>query len=306
MCILSVPVSMPVYQLQLWEDSIPTRVHDDERLIAMWLHGKSENTRDAYFRDMLVFTAFVDKPLPRVGLEDLQAFSDSLTGYRPSTKARKLSSIKSLLAFGHRLGYLAVNVGAVVKAPPVKDTLAERILQEHDVREMIAAEPNRRNRLILDLLYKTGMRVSELCVLKWRDVRPRPSALQLTIFGKGGRTRVVLLPEKISIRLQAHREQSGRDDPVFQSASGGFLHRSQVYRIVRAAARRSGIDGPVSPHWLRHAHASHALDHGAPAHLVQQTLGHASLSTTGRYTHARPKDSSALYIPDRTDSKEIL
>jgi len=100
------------------------RVSDDERLIAMWLHGKSDNTRDAYYRDVLAFTDFVDAPLPRVGLEDLQAWIDSLAHYRPATRARKLSSVKSLLSFGHRMGYLEVNVGAVVKPAPIKDVLA--------------------------------------------------------------------------------------------------------------------------------------------------------------------------------------
>jgi integrase/recombinase XerD len=289
---------MKSFQLGLWEAPIPSRVHDDERLIAMWLHGKSDNTRDAYFRDVLLFTDFVDKPLPQVDLADLQAYVDSLSGYRPSTRARKLSSVKSLLSFGHRLGYLRVNVGAVVKPPPVKDTLAERILDEHDVAAIIRSEPNRRNQLMLDLLYKSGMRVSELCALTWRDVRDRRGSLQVTVFGKGGRTRVILLPPRLSTRLRAFRNVEEASRAVFQNAEGEPLHRSQVYRIVRSAARRCGLAESVSPHWFRHAHASHALDNGAPTHLVQQTLGHASLATTGRYTHARPKDSSALYVED--------
>jgi site-specific recombinase XerD len=74
------------------------------------------------------------------------------------------------------------------------------------------------------------------------------------------------------------------------------LDCSRILQIVREAARRAGIDAPVSPHWLRHAHASHALDHGAPLHLVQATLGHASVATTSRYLHARPDQSSAAYL----------
>lgn len=285
-------------QLALWEAPIPSRVHDDERLIAMWLHGKAENTQDAYFRDVLLFTEFVDKPLPQVGLGDVQAYADSIFGYKPSTRARKISSIKSLLGFGHRLGYLPVNVGAVVKAPAIKDTLAERILEERDVLSIIQAEPSLRNQLILDFLYKTGARVSELCALKWRDIVDRKALLQATVFGKGGRTRTILLPAGLSARMRSYRQNSSPESPVFQSAEGGALHRSQVYRIVRAAAQRCGLENSVSPHWFRHAHASHALDHGAPTHLVQQTLGHASLATTGRYAHARPTDSSSLYVSD--------
>ncbi|MGA7306956.1 MAG: tyrosine-type recombinase/integrase, partial [Rhodothermales bacterium] len=156
----------------------------------------------------------------------------------------------------------------------------------------------RRNQLMLDLLYKSGMRVSELCALTWRDVRDRRGSLQVTVFGKGGRTRVILLPARLSERLRAFRNVEEASRAVFQNAEGGPLHRSQVYRVVRSAARRCGLAESVSPHWFRHAHASHALDNGAPTHLVQQTLGHASLATTGRYTHARPKDSSALYVQD--------
>src|ERR1700680_491265 len=84
---------------------------------------------------------------------------------------------------------------------------------------------------------------------------------------------------------------------VFASRKGGgHLDRSQVLRIVQQAARRAGIRRKVSPHWFRHAHASHAMDRGAGIHLVQATLGHASITTTGKYLHARPKDSSARFL----------
>ena len=77
-----------------------------------------------------------------------------------------------------------------------------------------------------------------------------------------------------------------------------MLDVSQVRRIVYAAAKKAGLEQKVSPHWMRHAHASHALDRSAPIHLVQATLGHASVSTTGRYLHARPTESSSFYLPD--------
>lgn len=87
------------------------------------------------------------------------------------------------------------------------------------------------------------------------------------------------------------------DTPVFRSRQGGGLDPSQVHRIVKAAAKRAGLPATVSAHWLRHAHVSHALDRGAPVHLVQATVGHASLTTTSRYAHARPNDSSSRYLP---------
>ncbi|WP_430734229.1 tyrosine-type recombinase/integrase [Fodinisporobacter ferrooxydans] len=93
------------------------------------------------------------------------------------------------------------------------------------------------------------------------------------------------------------REEAELDDPIFVSRKKeGQLSPSQVHRIVKAAAKRAGLGDNVSAHWLRHAHASHSLDRGAPIHLVQSTLGHASVATTGRYLHARPTDSSARYL----------
>jgi integrase/recombinase XerD len=150
-------------------------------------------------------------------------------------------------------------------------------------------------------MYAAGLRVSEVCGLKWRDVQEREEgAGQINVYGKGGKTRVVLLSPETwveSFALKGSCGDGGADDPVFASRKGkGHLHPSQVKRIIQAAAERAGIDAPVSPHWLRHAHASHALDRGAPIHLVQATLGHASVATTGKYLHARLEDSSARYL----------
>ena len=122
-------------------------------------------------------------------------------------------------------------------------------------------------------------------------------ASKITVFGKGGKTRAVQLPESVSKLLSTIRGTAGDTDPVFRSRDhGSALSTMAVLRIVRQAANHAGIELPVSPHWLRHAHASHALDRGAPIHLVQATLGRASITTTGRYLHARPKDSSARFL----------
>jgi integrase/recombinase XerD len=117
-----------------------------------------------------------------------------------------------------------------------------------------------------------------------------------TVLGKGGKTRTVLLPGSVWKELQALCWGKRPGEPVFRSQKGGPLSTSQALRIVKKAARRAGFSERVSPHWLRHAHASHALDRGAPIHLVQATLGHSSVATTGRYLHARPTDSSARYL----------
>jgi integrase/recombinase XerD len=274
----------------------PRQVATDDQLVALWLHGRSPHTQRAYRRDSERFRTFVGKPLAMTTLGDLQAFADSLTG-KPSSRGRTLAAVKSLLAFGQRTGYLALNVGAALKLPPSRDTLAERILTETDVHRMLALEPDRRNQVLLRLLYIAGLRVSEIAGLVWRDLQPRTDGGQVTVFGKGSKTRTVLLPTSIWRELLRFRQHAALDAAVFGSRhGGGHLHPSSIERLVARAAVRAGLEAKVSPHWLRHSHATHALERGAPIHLVQATLGHASVATTGRYLHARPSDSSSRYL----------
>jgi len=121
---------------------------------------------------------------------------------------------------------------------------------------------------------------------------------QITVQGKGGKTRTILLPAALWKQLIQLRVDASINDPVFRSKNGKPLDRIRVYRIVKAAASRAGIQGDVSPHWLRQAHASHSLDRGAPLHLTQRTLGHSRIGTTERYLHVRPNDSSTMYLPE--------
>jgi integrase/recombinase XerD len=273
----------------------------DDQLVQIWLHGRSEHTIRAYGADVQRFYARAGKPLGAVTLSDLQDFANSLSDLASASRYRALSAVKSLLGFGHQIGYLPFDVGRALRLPAVRNRLAERILPEADLHRILSLEPNPRNRAILTLLYASGIRVSELCALSWRDLQPAGDGGQITVFGKGGKTRAVQLPQSVWKLLVALRPAEAKPDTaVFVSRKkkhGGRLKPLGILRIVRAAARRAGIDLPVSPHWFRHAHASHALDRGAPIHLVQATLGHASINTTGRYLHARPKDSSSRFLP---------
>ncbi len=276
--------------------AFPRQAETDEQLLRLWLHGRPATTTRAYVADIDRFRAFVGKPLGSVTVGDVQAFSDTLDGLSDASRARKLSAVKSLLSFGHRIGYLPFDVDRPVRLPRIKDTIAERILPEDTVLAMITLEPGQRNRALLRLLYGAGLRVSELCGLRWRDFQERDDSAQVTVFGKGGRTRHVLLSQGTWEVLSAIRGDAGEEAPVFVSRKGSPLSTSQAFRIVRAAARRAGVEKDVSPHWLRHCHGSHALDRGAAVHLVQATLGHSSVATTGRYLHARPTESSSKYL----------
>jgi integrase/recombinase XerD len=278
---------------------VAAAVDQDRRVVELWLHGRSRHTQRAYRRYATQFLAYVQKPLRTVALEDLQAFASSIDASKlqPGSRQRVLSAIKSLFGFAARLKYVPFDVAAPLRLPAVRATLADRILEPHDVACLIAAADTPRNRLMLHLLYVAGLRVSELAELRWRDMQPRRDGGQVTVLGKGGKTRTIRLDAQIWVTIEHARGTAPIDLPVFVSRRGGSLHTSQVLRIVKAAARRAGIDRPVSPHWLRHCHASHALEGGAPIDLVQRTLGHSNVATTTLYLHARPNESSSKFLP---------
>jgi integrase/recombinase XerD len=273
-----------------------TQADTDAQLIELWLHGRSTNTQAAYQNDIGKFFSLVGKPIREVTLRDFQNFADAIEG-AIGTKRRVTAAVKSLFSFALKLGYVRFSVAAAVRAPKAMDTLAERILPEAKIHEMIALTPEGRDRMLLRLLYATGGRVSEICATKWRHVQVNGDSGQITLFGKGGKTHAVVLPTSLWADFVAYRADADDDAPVFASRKGGgHLDRSQVLRIVQQAARRARIRRKVSPHWFRHAHASHAMDRGAAIHVVCATLAHSSIAITGRYLHAKPTESSAKFL----------
>lgn len=296
------PPSESVLHLADRAPSLPCWFIDDDAVIALWLHGRPLQTQRAYRANVERFRSVVCKPLGAVTLADLQGYADTLAAaaLAPATQKRLLAVLKSLFAFAHGSGYLPYNVARAIRLPAIRGRLAERIPSEDDVLVLLAAEPNPRNHALIRLLYTAGLRLAEACALCWRDLQPRGAEGQATVWGKGAKERTVLITAGTWQEILAlRRPTSGPDDPVFRSRQRRPLSPTQGWRIVKLAALRAGLERApaISPHWLRHAHASHALDRGAPVSLVRDSLGHASLVTTSRYTHARPGDGSGRYLP---------
>jgi len=290
-------------------DKRASQADDDIHLISLWLQGKSIHSQEAYSRDIAQFVDFVDLPLDKVKLEHFWEWVDHLKNCetQPATQVRKLAAVKSLFSFAHKIGFLQFNVGAAVNLPNIPDSLSERILSEDEVTKIFDQASSLRDLVLLKLFYASGARVSELTRLYWGAVLPRNNNHegQVTLLGKGNKTRNVLIPANVwsqLMKLKAESDSAEPNEPVLKSRKGGPLSRQQIWRIVRNAAKNAGLNQDVSPHWLRHAHASHALDHGAPIHLVKETLGHKSLTTTSKYTHARPSESSSNYLDIDDDS----
>lgn len=269
----------------------------DDMLVRMWLHGRQPNTALAYAADVRRFAAFCGKPLDRVTLADLQDWDAASPDASRATRARRAASVKSLLSFATKMGYLALNPGVALKVEKAQSTTAARILTQAEVARLIGAAIDDRRRALLMLLYVCGLRASEACDLRWRDMTGTDrKGGEARILGKGAKLRVVVVPPELWRELAALSPAARPDAPVIPARDGGPLDRAAVHRAVKSAARRAGVNGAASPHWLRHSHASHALDNGCKPHVLQASMGHASLATTTGYLHVKAGEGSASFI----------
>jgi site-specific recombinase XerD len=267
---------------------------DDQRVIDMWLYGRPDNTKRVYGRSICKFLQSIAPSTIRTcTLLQLQTYANELQ-VGNSSKSTMLSAVKSLLSFANKTGYVPVNIGTALIIPKTKEKLVEKILTEEEMTDLLVdiQRENPKHYVLLHLLYHCGLRINEALQLNWTDVKKRRDGGQVTVLGKGDKTRAVLLSTGMWKELQELHEKEG---PVFLNKKGERMTYIHAYKIVKKAGERVGLPS-ISPHWLRHAHASHALDRGAPISLVSATLGHADLKTTSKYVHARPEHSSSEYI----------
>ncbi|MGK7934979.1 MAG: tyrosine-type recombinase/integrase [Xenococcaceae cyanobacterium] len=275
-----------------------TNASCDRELILIWLGDKSDTTQVSYHSTVSKFIEFIAKPLAEVKLEDLQLWERGLKArFKPTTVANKVLVIKSLFSFAVKTGYLTLNVGSFLKTPKAKETIAERILDLEDVKSLIKyGVKNERDRLMLSLMYGCGLRVSEVINLTWNDFKKHGDGGKATVFGKGSKTRVVLIPDKLWQQIKEFEKYHRVNQYVFISRHHNKMDRSVVHRMIKRACKRVGIDERASAHWLRHSHASHSLEAGCNLRLLQQSLGHASVTTTERYLHISPDAGSSQFI----------
>jgi integrase/recombinase XerD len=229
---------------------------------------------------------------------------DGVRRYKESSIARALAAVRSFHRFCVEEGLLDDDPSGDVGAPRVPQGIP-KALTEAEVEALLNAVPGddprpRRDRAILELLYAGGLRISELVGLDLGDVDLYDG--QVRVMGKGSKERVVPLGrsarEAVGDYLTTGRpELAGRqrESALFLNARGGRLTRQGAWLIVRAAGDRAGLAGRLFPHVLRHSCATHMLDRGADIRVVQELLGHASLSTTQVYTKVSPERLRAVY-----------
>lgn len=298
------------------------------RLLAeheIWLtveRGLAVNSLAAYRRDLRRYAAYLRRKgltdPSRVGEGTVSAYVEHLKRarddegnprYAPSSIARALVAVRSFHRFCLDEGFADVDPSEEVGAPRVPQGIP-KALTEDEVEALLGAvggnDPRAlRDRAILETLYATGIRISELVGLDRRDLDLEEGVVR--VFGKGAKERIVPIGRTARSALTEYLARGRPElerpvtrtrvagDPVILNARGGRLTRQGAWKIVTAAGERVGLGGRLSPHVLRHSCATHMLEHGADIRVVQELLGHASLSTTQVYTKVSPERLRAVY-----------
>jgi len=273
----------------------------DEFCDALWLEdGLARNTLDAYRRDLAQFAQWLvkqrGKDLPAADHGDLQAYlaHQFRKKTRASSAARLLSSLKRMYRWLQRQNRIKVDPTLNIDTPKLPRSLPKS-LTEADVDSLLAAPDvktprGERDKAMLETLYASGLRVSELVTLKLPQVSQDMGVVR--VMGKGSKERLVPLGEEALARVKRY-VAAGRlallgskaSDDLFVTAHGGAMTRQSFWQIIKRYASQAGLKSSISPHVLRHAFATHLLNHGADLRVVQLLLGHSDISTTQIYTH---------------------
>src|SRR5688572_3370286 len=287
----------------------------DRFLDAVWSeHGLSRNTLAAYRADLAALAVWLGGGGASLAVASRAQLLDYLAarirlGAKPRSSARLITSLRRFYRWLARENLIAEDPSALIEMPKLGRPLPKS-LSETQVEALLAApDPENpvglRDRAMLELLYATGLRVSELVGLRVHQVNLRQGVVQVR--GKGGRERLIPLGEEAIGWLERYLRQSrgmllGRrqSDILFPSRRAQGMTRQNFWHLIQGHARKAGIRARLSPHTLRHAFATHLVDHGADLRVVQMLLGHSDLSTTQIYTHvarARLKNLHQIHHP---------
>ncbi len=274
----------------------------DEFCDLLWLEdGLARNTLESYRRDLRKYASWLKHAAEKTLLEsnhiDLQgylAYMHQTEKSKSSTAARRLSTLRRFYQFLLRQGRISADPTLRLESPKLPRSLP-KTLSEANVEALLNAprvdEPlGQRDRAMLETLYATGLRVSELVSLPMVAVSLDMGVVR--VMGKGGKERLVPLGDEAMDWLKRYFSEArpqllhGRvSDAVFVTQRGAAMTRQMFWYLIKRHAKQAGIDGALSPHTLRHAFATHLLNHGADLRVVQMLLGHSDISTTQIYTH---------------------
>ncbi len=252
--------------------------------------GLSRNTMLAYQSDLKSFAQYVaDK---KIGRQEISRYLSNLSasGKKPSTVARNLASLKGWYTWQKASGMLASDPSESLQGPQ-KAKYLPQILSVSEVEALYQAGKTTKDKLIVELLYGAGLRVSELVNLSWANINTERGSIKC--FGKGSKERIVPIGKQALKAIEEYRKELTKgkrkkialSSPLLKNRQGERLTRLVVWQTIKRLAKRAGISKKLSPHTLRHSFATHLLENGADLRSVQELLGHANITTTQLYTH---------------------
>ncbi len=283
----------------------------DNFLDALWSErGLSKNTLEAYGRDLKAFATWLaknNKDLLSVMNADIQSYIAfcGKGGSKASSLARSVSSLRRFYRYQLREGRITEDPSALIESPklgrPLPGTLSESqvdaLLEAPDINDPIGL----RDRAMLELLYATGLRVTELVSLELSQLSLQQGVVR--VIGKGNKERLVPMGDEAVVWLEKYKNEArpdllkGKDisPSLFVTRRGSGMTRQAFWYLIKKHALLVGISQKISPHTLRHAFATHLLNHGADLRVVQLLLGHSDLSTTQIYTHVAKARLQSLH-----------
>lgn len=274
--------SSPMRGRELNREILKTRTNEElVEIYVSHLVARNRSQRTIrYFRSILkFFISFLGgKHVSEANTYDLDAFLAYLRkkGWKPDSLYTAAVAVKRFLE------YLGLYTNITGFELPKRQKKLPRYLEEDEVELLISSAETLRDKLIITLLYTTGLRVSELVTLKKSDVDLQDCTVR--VLGKGGKERYVYFPRKIRETLKKYMD-SVKGEWLFPSRGGGHIHYTTVERMIRKAAKKAGIKKRVTPHVLRHTFATRSLEKGMDIREIQELLGHSNLNTTQVYAH---------------------
>ena len=276
----------------------------DEFLIDLeYAKNYSKNTISSYNSDLLIFNEFISKDLTRVSKEDIRRFIKYLNDRKERTLSRYTTTLRVFYDFMIKKGYIKDNPMDGISNPKLARTLPD-VLTIEEIDKLFSfkllTNYDYRDKCILEMLYSTGLRISELVSLKLENISLDDSLVK--VMGKGSKERIVPFNETTRVNLNKYIKEirpsmlkKTQNDYLFLNNHGNNLTRQAIFKMIKKRALNAGIKKEISPHTLRHSFATHLLAGGADIRFIQELLGHENISTTEIYTHIAQENLKDIY-----------
>ena len=280
----------------------------DTLIVGTWLIGKAEKTKKTYQKVLRQFFEFHPKiSIQTTTTAHISVFLKDMEnrGAKATTLNLYMNALGSLFKSAVKQRRIESDPSSPLKNYRVQDTVYQKVLDISQIKQMVLKEKRPRNVLLIKVLFYLGLRVSEVVEILLNDFVIRKDGVILNVKGKGSKIRQAPVSEELWRDIQTYAQEWNLRSSDFlffdEKNKGKRISTVSIWKAVKSSAKKAKVDPLPSPHWFRHTSATLSLEGGAPIHVVQARLGHASLSTTSRYLHAKASEGLSKYLPNLGD-----